>query len=167
MSQMRTVVFPGTFDPLTNGHVDLIERGVRLFDRVVVAILINPAKQPLFPLDERLAMAREVFAGRGGIVIESYSGLLVDFVGRHGAVAVMRGLRGATDFDYERQMALMNRHLSGEVDTIFLVPSAATAHISATLVREIAAVGGSVSGLVPRAVDARFTRLRPSPTVRV
>ena len=164
---MRTVVFPGTFDPLTNGHVDLIERGTRLFERVVVAILINPAKQPLFPLDDRIAMIREVFAGRDTVTVESYSGLLVDFVRRHRAVAVMRGLRGATDFDYERQMALMNRHLSSEMDAIFLVPSAATAHISATLVREIAAVGGSVSGLVPAAVEARFARLRPSPTVRV
>jgi pantetheine-phosphate adenylyltransferase len=164
---MRTVVFPGTFDPLTNGHVDLIERGTRLFDRVLVAILINPAKQPLFALDDRMAMIREVFAGRDAVAVESYSGLLVDFVRRREAVAVMRGLRGATDFDYERQMALMNRHLSGEVDTIFLVPSAATAHISATLVREIAAVGGSVSTLVPRAVEARFARLRPSPTVNV
>ena len=164
---MRTVVFPGTFDPLTNGHVDLIERGARLFDRVIVAILINPAKQPLFPLDERVAMAREVFAGRSDVAVESYSGLLVEFVRRHQAVAVLRGLRGATDFDYERQMALMNRHLSNDVDTLIMVPSAATAHISATLVREIAAVGGSVSGLVPRAVEARFARLRPSPTVRV
>ena len=163
---MRTAVFPGTFDPLTNGHVDLIERGTRLFDRVIVAMLFNPAKQPLFPLDDRLAIVREVFAGRAEVAVESYSGLLVDFVRKHHAVAVMRGLRGATDFDYERQMALMNRHLSSDLDTIFLVPSAATAHISATLVREIAAVGGSVSGLVPRAVEARFGRLRPSPTVR-
>ena len=164
---MRTAVFPGTFDPLTVGHVDLIERGTRLFDRVIVAILVNPAKQPMFPVDERLAMIRETFAGRDDVQVESFRGLLVDLVGRTRAVAVMRGVRGVTDFDAERQMALMNRHLSADADTVFLVPSAATAHVSASLVREIAAVGGAVAGLVPPAVEARFARLRPSPTVKV
>lgn len=164
---MRTAVFPGTFDPLTVGHVDLIERGTRLFDRVIVTILVNPAKQPMFPVDERQAMIRETFAGRDDVQVESFRGLLVDFVGRTRAAAVLRGVRGVTDFDAERQMALMNRHLSPDIDTVFLLPSAATAHVSASLVREIAAVGGRVTGLVPPAVEARFERLRPSRTVKV
>jgi pantetheine-phosphate adenylyltransferase len=164
---MRTAVFPGTFDPLTTGHVDLIERGTRLFDRVLVAILTNPGKQPLFAVEDRLAMIRETFAGRADVQVESFRGLLVELVRRTRAVAVLRGVRSVTDFDAERQMALMNRHLSAEVDTVFLVPSAATAHVSASLVREIAAVGGAVAGLVPPAVEARFARLRPSPTVKV
>lgn len=163
---MRTAVYPGSFDPLTNGHVDVIERATRLFDRVIVAILVNPAKQPLFSVQERLAMIGDVFATRPNVEADTFSGLLVDYARRRGAAAILRGLRGVTDFDYERQMALMNRHLSDEIDTVFLMPSGATAHISASLVREIAALGGSVAGLVPAAVNARFERRRPSPTVK-
>ena len=163
---MRIAVFPGTFDPLTNGHVDVIRRATRLFDRVVIAVLVNPAKQPLFSLDERLGMAREAFAGDQGVTVESFRGLLVDFARRSGALAVVRGVRGVTDFDYEQQMAAMNRHLSGDLETVFLTASSAHAHVSASLVREIAALGGSVAGLVPPAIEAHFQRRRPSPTVK-
>ena len=163
---MRTAVYPGTFDPLTNGHVDVIERSTRLFDRVIVALLVNPAKQPSFTIQERAAMIEDVFASRPGVEIDTFSGLLVDYARRRQAAAIVRGLRGVTDFDYERQMTLMNRHLTAEIDTVFLMPSAATAYISSSLVREIAALGGSLAGLVPPAVEARFERRRPSPTVK-
>ena len=163
---MRTAVLPGTFDPLTNGHVDLIERAAQLFDRVIVAILVNPAKHPLFSLEERVAMAREVFAAREGIEVDSFRGLLVDYARQRGAIAVVRGVRSAGDFDYERQMTLMNRHLAPRIETVFLLTSAATSHVSATLVREIAALEGPIADLVPRAVLAHFERRRPSATVK-
>ena len=163
---MRTAVYPGTFDPLTNGHVDVIERSARLFDRVVVALLVNPAKQPLFNVQDRVAMIQEVFAGHPGVEADTFTGLLVDYARRRNAAAIVRGLRGVMDFDYERQMTLMNRHLSAEIDTVFLMPSAATAFISSSLVREIAALGGSLTGLVPPPVAARFARRRPSSTVQ-
>jgi pantetheine-phosphate adenylyltransferase len=159
--QSRIAVFPGSFDPLTNGHRDLIERATRLFDLVVVGVLRNPAKQPLFSLDDRLAILREVFADRQDIKVDAFDGLLVDFARTRRASAVVRGIRSAADLDYERQMALTNRHLNPAVDTVLLLPSAEFGHISSSLVREIAHLGGSVRGLVPESVESWIER-RPA-----
>jgi pantetheine-phosphate adenylyltransferase len=162
----RLAVFPGSFDPLTNGHVDVIERAARLFDRVVVAVLVNPDKTPFLGADERLACIREVFAAQPSIEADRFDGLLVDYARRRGAVAIVRGLRRAADFDYEVQMTDTNRHLEPRVETVFLVPSPQAAFISSTLVREIAALGGSVDGMVPDAVLARLLRRRGAATRR-
>ena len=156
----RLAVFPGSFDPLTNGHVDVIDRASRLFDRVVVALLVNTGKTPLFTLEERAAIIRETFAGRSSVEVDTFDGLLVEYARRRGAAAVVRGLRRAADFDYEVQMTDMNRHLDGSIETVFLVPSPGVAFISSTLVREIAALGGPVDGLVPDPVRTRILRRR-------
>ncbi len=162
----RLAVYPGSFDPLTNGHVDVVERAAKLFDRVVVAVLNNSSKQPMFRVDERLAIIRDAFAGRPEIDAEAFDGLLVDYARRRQASAIVRGMRGGSDFDYEWQMALMNRHLEPAIDTIFLVPSERFTYVSATLVREIAANGGSLTGLVPSAVEARLASRREAATMR-
>ena len=162
----RLAIYPGSFDPLTNGHVDIIDRAVRLFDRLVVAVLVNPVKQPLYRHDERVAIIREVFAGRPEIEAETFDGLLVDVAHRRQASAVVRGIRGASDFEFEWQMALMNRHLDPAFDTVFLVPSERFTYVSATLVREIAALGGPLTGLVPPAVEARLASRRQAATLR-
>ena len=154
----RIAVFPGSFDPLTNGHVDLIERATHLVDRVIVGVLRNPSKQPLFRVEDRVAMIREVFAARPAVSVDAFSGLLMDYARTHGASVVIRGVRSAADLDYEGQMALTNRHLNPGVDTVFLLPSAGVGHISSSLVREIAAQGGAVRGLVPAAVESWIAR---------
>ncbi len=162
----RVAIVPGSFDPLTNGHLDLIERSTRLFDRVIVAVLTNSSKQPLLPVKARLAMLGEVFKGRGAIEVDAFRGLLVDYARRKHARIVVRGLRGVTDFDTETQMALMNRRLDADLETVFLAPSESNAYISSRLVREIAALGGSLEGLVPPAVAARLAAGRRSSTLR-
>ena len=151
---LRIAIFPGSFDPVTNGHLDLIDRASRLFDRVIVAVLRNTSKAPLFSVDDRLLMLREVLAGRPGVEVDAFQGLVVDFARARQAIAIVRGVRGGADLDYERPMALTNRHLNADVDTVLLLPSAAYGHISSTLVREIAALGGPVRGLVPPAVES-------------
>jgi pantetheine-phosphate adenylyltransferase len=162
----RLAVYPGSFDPLTNGHVDIIERAAALFDRVVVAVLTNTSKQPFFRADERVAIIREVFAGQPQIEVETFDGLLVEYARRRKASVIVRGVRGAADFEYEWQMALMNRHLDPRVDTVVLMPSERFTYVSATLVREIAKLGGPLTGLVPPAVEARLTSRRESATLR-
>ncbi|HEX5071439.1 MAG TPA: pantetheine-phosphate adenylyltransferase [Vicinamibacterales bacterium] len=154
----RIAIFPGSFDPLTNGHVDLIERATHLVDRVIVGVLKNPSKQPLFSVEDRVAMIREVFAGRPAVVADAFSGLLMDYARARQASVVIRGVRSGTDLDYESQMALTNRHLNPDVDTILLLPSAGVGHISSSLVREIASQGGSVRGLVPPAIESWIAR---------
>ena len=156
----RLAIYPGTFDPLTNGHLDLIERSARLFDRVVVAILSNSGKHPVFTVADRVAMIREVCKDLPGVEVETFDGLLVDYARRRQACAIVRGLRGVADFEYERQMALMNRHLSAEIETVFMMPPAEWSHLSSTLVKEVTALGGSVDGLVPPAVARRLIRQR-------
>jgi len=150
----RLAVFPGSFDPLTNGHQDLINRATRLFDRVIVAALRNPGKEPLFSLNDRLAILNEVFAGRPEIEVAAFDGLLVEFLRAKGASVVIRGIRSAADIDYERQMALTNHHMFPGADTVLLLPAAEYGHISSSLVRQIASLGGSVRGLVPPAVES-------------
>lgn len=155
----RLAVIAGSFDPVTNGHLDLITRSLTLFDRVTVAVLVNPAKQSLFTLDERVAMIRDVVSVRGlAVQVETFGGLLADYVRQTNASAIVRGLRTAAEFSSEWPTALMNRYLEPGCETVFIVPSASTMHISSRLVREIAALGGDVAGLVPDVVDARLRR---------
>lgn len=152
----RIAICPGSFDPLTMGHVDIIERAARLYDRIVVAVLVNPNKHPLFTVDERLAIIGEVFAGRGNVEADTFEGLLVDYARRKGASVIVRGLRAVSDFEYESQMALMNRHLSPHLETTFLVPAEQYTYISSTLIKEVFSLGGDIDGLVPPVVEARL-----------
>jgi pantetheine-phosphate adenylyltransferase len=156
----RIAVYPGSFDPLTNGHVDIIRRGARLFDRIVVAILVNASKHPVFTVEERMAVMHEVFGDASNVEVDTFDGLLVDYARRKQAHAIVRGLRGMSDFEYEMQMALMNRHLAPGVETVFMMPAEQYSYVSSHLVKEVAAHGGSVSGLVPPAVDRRLAAKR-------
>jgi pantetheine-phosphate adenylyltransferase len=152
---MANAMYPGTFDPITNGHTDLARRAAHIFDRVVVAIAANPGKAPLFSLEERMELAREVLADVKNIEVTSYSGLTVDFARQNGLGVVVRGLRAVSDFDFEFQLATMNRHLSTEVDYVFLTPSEQHMFISSTRVREIASMYGEVKQFVhPRVAEA-------------
>jgi pantetheine-phosphate adenylyltransferase len=153
---MLTVVYPGTFDPLTRGHEDLVRRAARLFGRVVVGIADSMSKHPLFAAAERVEMARDVLAPFANVEVVAFSGLLMDFVNAQGARVVLRGLRAVSDFEYEFQMAGMNRNLYPDVETLFLTPSEQYTFISATIVREIARFGGDVSQFVHPAVHARL-----------
>ncbi len=151
-----TAVYPGTFDPITNGHLDIIGRGVHLFDRVVVALLENADKEPLMSLDERLAIVRSVVARFPNVEVDSFDGLLIDYARARGARAIVRGLRALSDFEYEFQMALMNRRLGPDIETVFMMPSEAYSYVSSRLVKEVARLGGDVSGLVPPEVAERL-----------
>jgi pantetheine-phosphate adenylyltransferase len=153
---MLKVVYPGTFDPFTRGHEDLVRRAARLFDRVVVGVAASASKQPYFTTEERVAMVREVLAPYANVEVEAFSSLLMDFVHAKGARVILRGLRAVSDFEYEFQMAGMNRNLYPEVETLFLTPSEQYTFISATIVREIARFGGDVSAFVHPAVLARL-----------
>lgn len=153
-------LYPGTFDPVTNGHLDLVRRAVKLFGRVVVAIAASPNKAPMFDLDERLALAREALAGAPDVTVEGYAGLTVDFAREHGLGVIIRGLRAVSDFEYEFQLAKMNRHLEAAVETVFLTPAEEYTFVSSTFVREIGILGGDVSGFVHPAVAAALARKR-------
>jgi pantetheine-phosphate adenylyltransferase len=167
----RLAVVPGSFDPFTNGHLEMIQRATRLFDRVVVAVATNPAKQPWFSVKERVAMIREVLASipeTRDVEVDAFDGLVADYVRLREARAVIRGLRTTAELADESQMAAMNRHLFHQFETVFLVADPSVAHISARLVREIAAVGGSLDGLVPMKVAARLAgRPMPDRTARI
>jgi pantetheine-phosphate adenylyltransferase len=151
MIRMRRAIYPGSFDPVTNGHLDVIERARKLFDEVIVAVAINDQKQPLFSAEERLAMLSDAIPG-GGVRVAPMEGLLVDFAASENACAVIRGLRAISDFEFEFQMALMNRKLDSRVETIFLMPKEEYTYLSSRIVKEIARLGGDVSAFVPRAV---------------
>ena len=157
-SASRVAVYPGTFDPLTNGHVDIIQRGAAIFDRIIVAILVNPAKSPLFTVDERMEMTREVFSDQPGVEVDSFQGLLVDYAERREADVIVRGLRAISDFEFEMQMALMNRHLSSSIETVFMMPAESYTYVSSRLVKEVFALGASVTGLVPPLVESRLAQ---------
>jgi len=148
---MRRAIYPGSFDPVTNGHIDVIERARKLFDEVVVAVAVNDQKQPMFALDERLAMLRKAITIEG-VRVAPMTGLLVEFAAAENAHAVIRGLRAISDFEFEFQMALMNRKLDEEIETIFLMPKEEYTYLSSRIVKEIAQLGGNVSAFVPRPV---------------
>jgi len=149
-------VYPGSFDPLTNGHVDIILRGARLFDRIVVALLVNAEKAPLFSMEERVEIARAVFRDLPNVEIDTFDGLLVDYVERRKAQVIVRGLRAVSDFEFEFQMALMNRRLNSKIETVFMMPAEQYSYISSRLIKEVFALGGRVHGLVPELVEARL-----------
>ena len=156
-------VCPGSFDPLTMGHVDIIERAARLYDRVIVAVLLNIDKRPLFTVEERVAIIGEVFAGHGNVSVDTFEGLLVDYARQKGASVIVRGLRAVSDFEYEFQMALMNRHLAPTLETMFMVPSLEVSYVSSSLVREVARFGGDIDKLVhPRVAEALRAKFPPS-----
>jgi pantetheine-phosphate adenylyltransferase len=150
-----TALCPGTFDPVTNGHVDIIERAGQQFDRVVVAVLENPGKDPLFDVEERVVMLEEATAGLNGVEVEAFSGLLVEYARRVGARVIVKGLRAVTDFEYEIQMAQMNQRLGG-VETFFMTTAPTWSYLSSSLIREVAGFGGDVRGLVPPMVVERL-----------
>jgi pantetheine-phosphate adenylyltransferase len=151
---METVVYPGTFDPITNGHTDLVERAARLYDQVIVAVAVNQDKQLAFPIELRVSLAREVVAHIDNVEVCSFDNLLVDFVRQKDAQVILRGLRAVSDFEYEFQLASMNRHLAPEIETLFLTPAEQYAYISSSLVREIASLGGDVTPFAHRKVVA-------------
>ncbi|MGE5173497.1 MAG: pantetheine-phosphate adenylyltransferase [Betaproteobacteria bacterium] len=151
-------VYPGTFDPVTNGHIDLVERSLRIFDEVIVAVAANPKKVPLLTLEERIDMFRKALVRYEHVKIEGFDGLLVDYVKRKKAVGIIRGLRAVSDFEYEMQMALMNRRLDSRIETVFLMPSEEYSFITSTIVKEAASYGGDVSSLVPRVVVEKLKK---------
>ena len=147
-------IYPGSFDPLTNGHVDIIQRGSRLFDRIIVSVLVNLEKRPLFTVHERVDIARGVFKALSNVEVDTFDGLLVDYAGSCHAKVIVKGLRAVSDFEYEMQMALMNRRLNQDVETVFMMPAEPYTYVSSRLVKEVVALGGSVTGLVPATVEA-------------
>ena len=160
MTMKRNAAYPGTFDPITNGHHDLVRRASTIFDRVVVAIAANPGKTPLFSLAERIDLARRVLADLPNVEVDGFTGLTVDFARKHGLDVIIRGLRVVSDFEFEFQLANMNRHLSREIETVFLTPQEQFMFISSTLVREIAVLGGDVSEFVHPLVTAELRKKR-------
>ena len=151
-------VYPGSFDPLTNGHVDIISRGGRLFDRIIVAILKNAEKSPLFTMEERVEITRAVFTHQPNVEVDTFDGLLVDYVERRKAQVIVRGLRAVSDFEFEFQMALMNQRLNPRIDTVFMMPAEQYTYISSRLIKEVFSLGGKVDGLVPALVEERLRR---------
>ena len=149
-------VYPGSFDPLTNGHVDIISRGARLFDRIIVAILVNAEKSPLFSMAERVEIASEVFKTHPNVEVDTFEGLLVDYVERRRAQVIVRGLRAVSDFEFEFQMALMNQRLKPKIETVFMMPAEQYTYISSRLIKEVFSLGGRVHGLVPELVEERL-----------
>jgi pantetheine-phosphate adenylyltransferase len=155
---MAKAIYPATFDTITNGHIDIIERGLRLFDSIVVAIGENPAKRPLFTIEERMEMVRECVRHEPRVEVRAFNGLLVDFAKECGATVILRGLRAVSDFDYELQRALMNRKLSREIETVFLMTGFRWIYISSTIVKEAARFGGDLCDLVPPLVEERLKK---------
>jgi pantetheine-phosphate adenylyltransferase len=155
---VTTAFYPGTFDPVTNGHLDLIKRTLRLFDRVIVAVGTAQDKSPMFTVEERLALIRDAVEGLDGVRVIAFDGLLVNAVRETGAAAVIRGLREISDFEYEFQMALMNRRLAAEIETVFLMPNERYTYLNSTIVKEVARLGGDLGGLVPENVLEELER---------
>ena len=151
-------IYPGSFDPITSGHLDLIERGSKLFDRLIVSILVNDEKEPLFSVEERVEMAREVLRGYQNVEVEHFEGLLVDYAAARGATVLLRGIRAISDYEKELQMALMNRRLRPEIETVCMMSGEAYSFISSRLVKEVIGLGGNISGLVPPSVEVRLRK---------
>jgi pantetheine-phosphate adenylyltransferase len=152
----RIAIYPGSFDPLTSGHVDIIERGARIFDSIIVAILANVEKTPLFSENERVAIIGEVFKSHRNVQVETFNGLLVDYAQQKKASVLVRGLRAVSDFEYEFQMALMNRHLAPGLETVFMMPAEQYTYISSRLIKEVFTLGGEIAGLVPPIVEEQL-----------
>jgi len=163
---MRRAIYPGSFDPVTNGHLDIIQRGCKLFDEIIVAILVNPEKTPFFSVEERKDILAEVLKDieQGGckVVVDSFEGLLVQYAAEREAHAIVRGIRAISDYEYELQMALMNRRLSPNIETVFMMAHEAYSFISSRLVKEVFGLGGNISGLVPPSVEARLHARLPN-----
>ncbi len=155
-TMQRIAIYPGSFDPITNGHIDIIERGSRIFDSIIVAVLANAEKTPLFSENERIAIIREVFKDRPNVQVETFNGLHVEYAQRKQATAIVRGLRAISDFEYEFQMALMNRHLAPGLETVFMMPAEQYTYISSRLIKEVFTLGGEISGLVPPVVEDKL-----------
>ena len=152
-------VYPGSFDPITNGHLDLIQRGSRLFDKLIVSILRNETKEPLFSVEERMEMLHEVVQAYPNVAVDSFNGLLVDHAAAHSAAVLLRGIRAISDYEYELQMTLMNRRLRPDIETVFMMANETYSFISSRLVKEVFDLGGNISGLVPPTVEARMRRM--------
>jgi pantetheine-phosphate adenylyltransferase len=152
----RIAIYPGSFDPLTSGHVDIIERGAKIFDAIIVAILANVEKTPLFSENERVAIIREVFKSYRNVQVDTFNGLLVDYAQQKKASVLVRGLRAVSDFEYEFQMALMNRHLAPGLETVFMMPAEQYTYISSRLIKEVFTLGGEITGLVPPIVEEQL-----------
>ncbi|HEY0006439.1 MAG TPA: pantetheine-phosphate adenylyltransferase [Pyrinomonadaceae bacterium] len=159
---MRRAIYPGSFDPVTNGHLDIIERSSKLFDEIIVAILVNPEKNPLFTIEERREMLfeamREIDCGSCSLLVEAFEGLLVHYGVERDADAIIRGIRAVSDYEYELQMALMNRRLEPRIETVFLMPAEAYSYVSSRLVKEVFQLGATIDGLVPASVETRMRR---------
>ncbi|WP_243546526.1 pantetheine-phosphate adenylyltransferase [Pseudodesulfovibrio tunisiensis] len=161
----RLAVYPGTFDPLTMGHVSLIKRGLCVFDEVIFAVANSTSKNTLFSIDERLELARKAFASEPRIIVEAFDGLLIDYVNNRGAGSILRGLRAVSDFEYEFQMALMNRKLNRDIQTVFLITDFKWMYLSSTIIKDVARNGGDIRGMVPGCVVRRlFEKFGISPT---
>jgi pantetheine-phosphate adenylyltransferase len=158
----RIAIYPGSFDPVTNGHLDIIERGIQIFDKLIVVILKNPKKQYLFSLDERTEMLQNSLRDFPTVAVDSFDGLLVDYAAQHGAQAVLRGLRALSDFEYEFQMALMNRRLKREIQTVFLMTGMRWIYTSSSIIKEAAMFGGDIEGMVPPLVLTRLSEKFPA-----
>ena len=155
-SDRTMAVYPGSFDPITNGHLDIIARGLSVFDEVTIAILLNPEKQPLFTVDERVEIIRETYRAEPRVSVDTFSGLLVDYAEKIGVAVIVRGLRAISDFEYEFQMALMNRRLNPRIETVFMMPAESYSYLSSRLVKEVFQLGGRVHDLVPPIVEQRL-----------
>lgn len=155
--QPNIAVYPGTFDPITNGHIDIVARAIRLFNQVIISVSSNSQKRPWFNIDERLIMIRESTRQFPNLTVEAFDGLLVHYVRKKGAIVIIRGIRAVSDFEYEFQMALMNRKLDAQIETIFLTPGEEVSYLSSSLIKEVAQHGGNVSGLVPERVAEKLS----------
>ena len=153
---MKIAVYPGTFDPMTNGHIDIIQRGLRIFDKIIVTVAVNPGKSPLFSLEERIEMIEQSIGAVENVEVAQFHGLIAEYLKSVNAIAMIRGLRAISDFEYEFQMSLMNRKLNEEVETVFLMPAQEYIHLNSTIIKEVASFNGDISEYVPKNVEDKL-----------